>query len=199
MAPELQLPEETSILIIGCGPTGALLSVLLTRLQVPFICLDKSPSIATDPRGIALDEDGIRALQAAGIYESIFTEVGSCAGTFGFISGSYNDLSRKPFLRMDLDSTEGGTGHPAIVFQKQPVMERKLRERISEEALRTGCTLIGIDEDEVGVSAKYVDCNGIERVVRSKFLVGADGKTGFVRKNYLEPKGVRMEPISMKG
>lgn len=193
------MPEETSILIIGCGPTGALLSVLLTRLQIPFICLDKSPSIVTDPRGIALDEDGIRALQAAGIYESIFSEIGSCAGTFGFISGTHHDLSRKPFLQMDLDSTEGGTGHPAIVFQKQPTMEERLREKIAEGALRPGCTLIGIDEDNEGVSAKYVDIHGSERVSRSKFLVGADGKTGFVRKKYLEPKGVMMKPISMKG
>jgi len=32
-----------------------------------------------------------------------------------------------------------------------------------------------------------------EKKITAKFLVGADGKTGFVRKKYLEPKGVIME------
>lgn len=32
----------------------------------------------TDPRGIALDDDGIRLIQGLGLYNHIFTEIGSC-------------------------------------------------------------------------------------------------------------------------
>ena len=70
--------ETTDILVCGCGPTGAMLSAYLGRLGVPNIVIEKEAAITTDPRGIALDDDGIRYLQGLGLYEHIFTEIGSC-------------------------------------------------------------------------------------------------------------------------
>lgn len=70
--------ETTDVLICGCGPTGAMLSAYIGRLGVSNIVLEKTPSITTDPRGIALDDDGIRLMQGLGLYEHIFTEIGSC-------------------------------------------------------------------------------------------------------------------------
>jgi 2-polyprenyl-6-methoxyphenol hydroxylase-like FAD-dependent oxidoreductase len=68
--------DTTDVVICGCGPTGALLSANLSRLGVRHIILEREADITTDPRGIALDEDGIRCLQGVGIYEKIFTEIG---------------------------------------------------------------------------------------------------------------------------
>jgi 2-polyprenyl-6-methoxyphenol hydroxylase-like FAD-dependent oxidoreductase len=70
--------ETTDVLIVGCGPTGALLSVLLGRLGVQNIVLEKEPDVTEDPRGITLDEDGIRLLQEVGLYDKVYTEMGSC-------------------------------------------------------------------------------------------------------------------------
>ena len=70
--------EETSVIICGGGPTGVLLSALLGQMNVPNIVLEKEKYITTDPRGIALDEDGIRALQSVGVYDRVYTEIGSC-------------------------------------------------------------------------------------------------------------------------
>jgi len=61
--------ESTSVIICGGGPTGALLSTLLGQLDVPNVVLEREAEITTDPRGIALDEDGIRCIQAIGMYE----------------------------------------------------------------------------------------------------------------------------------
>jgi len=69
--------EQTQVVICGGGPTGAMLSALLDKVQVPNVVLEREESITTDPRGIALDEDGIRTLQAIGVYEKVFTEIGS--------------------------------------------------------------------------------------------------------------------------
>ena len=70
--------EQTTVIICGGGPTGAVLSALLGKAQVPNVVLEREEKITTDPRGIALDEDGIRILQAVGVYDKIFTEIGSC-------------------------------------------------------------------------------------------------------------------------
>lgn len=75
-------------------------------------------------------------------------------------------------------------------------MEKYLRSVLQESMfsdLRTSCTLTAIQEDEEWVYAKYVDPTGSEKHICSKFLVAADGKTGFTRKKYLEPKGIELE------
>lgn len=69
--------EDCDVIICGCGPTGALLSALLGRLRVKHIVLEKELDITTDPRGIVLDEDGIRIAQGVGIYKHLFEDVGS--------------------------------------------------------------------------------------------------------------------------
>ena len=58
--------------------------------------------------------------------------------------------------------------------------------------LRSSCRIISINEDKDWVYAKYVNANNEEKAIRARFLVGADGKTGFTRKQYLEPRGITL-------
>lgn len=55
-----------------------MLSAYLGRAGIRNIVLEKEAGITTDPRGIALDEDGIRLVQGLGLYKHIFTDIGSC-------------------------------------------------------------------------------------------------------------------------
>jgi 2-polyprenyl-6-methoxyphenol hydroxylase-like FAD-dependent oxidoreductase len=84
--------ETTEVLICGCGPTGAMLSGYLGKLGVRNIVLEKEADITTDPRGIALDEDGIRFMQGLGLYEHVFTKIGSskCRQPFINLKASAN-------------------------------------------------------------------------------------------------------------
>ena len=62
-----------------------------------------------------------------------------------------------------------------------------------ESELRVGSTLHAIEETSEHVVVTYSTNRGERKSIRAKFIVGADGKTGFTRKKYLEPKGVTME------
>jgi hypothetical protein len=113
-----------------------------------------------------------------------------------FVPGTASDLMTPPFLGFDLTSSDGGTGHVHIIFHKQPELERSIRDAIilspcSE--LRCNTLLTSITEDDNSVTAEYTNQSGSIKRIRAPFLVGADGKTGYVRKRYLEPKGVLME------
>jgi 2-polyprenyl-6-methoxyphenol hydroxylase-like FAD-dependent oxidoreductase len=131
-----------------------------------------------------------------------------------FVGGTHHDLSAKPFLKMTLETvrkndtpcrsesklmctqSDGGTGHPGFVTHKQPVIEKHLRRILkasNDVELRASSTLKSIREDDDWVYATYTDDSGKDCEIRSKFLVGADGKTGFVRKKYLEPRGIHLE------
>lgn len=70
--------ETTDVLICGCGPTGAMLSGYLDRMAVQNIVLEREVEITTDPRGIVLDDDGIRYMQGLGLYDHVYTDIGSC-------------------------------------------------------------------------------------------------------------------------
>jgi 2-polyprenyl-6-methoxyphenol hydroxylase-like FAD-dependent oxidoreductase len=57
--------------------------------------------------------------------------------------------------------------------------------------LRPGCEVIGRTEEPETVLVEYKDCNGDVQKLRAKWLVGADGKGGIVRKRFLEPEGIK--------
>ena len=81
--------ETTEVLVCGGGPTGAILSASLGQMCVSNVVLEREPDITTDPRGIALDEDGIRLLQSIGAYDQIYTKVGSCKSILLFKLAPY--------------------------------------------------------------------------------------------------------------
>ncbi|OQD67730.1 hypothetical protein PENPOL_c003G04800 [Penicillium polonicum] len=188
--------ETTDVVICGCGPTGAMLSTYLGRMSIPHVVIEKEPEITTDPRGIALDEDGIRALQGAGIYDALYSDIGTCMHKFKFIGGTDKVLDKKAFLEMDYGTTEGGTGHVGFICHKQPILEKHLRTAMTSSSfcqLQTNATMIDMREEGDHVYSKYRDAQGKIHNLKSRFLVGADGKTGFTRKSFMEPLGIRME------
>ncbi|KAJ5529733.1 hypothetical protein N7527_003126 [Penicillium freii] len=188
--------ETTDVVICGCGPTGAMLSTYLGRMSIPHVVIEKEPEITTDPRGIALDEDGIRALQGAGIYDRLYSDIGTCMHKFKFIGGTDKVLDKKAFLEMDYGTTEGGTGHVGFICHKQPILEKHLRTAMTSSSfcqLQTNATMIDMREEGEHVYSQYRDAQGKIHNLKSRFLVGADGKTGFTRKSFMEPLGIRME------
>jgi 2-polyprenyl-6-methoxyphenol hydroxylase-like FAD-dependent oxidoreductase len=187
--------ESTDIIICGGGPTGTMLSALLGQMSMPTSFWSAMLRYRMIPGPLPC-EDAIRLLQRLGLYSQIFTKFGSPAGLFKFIGGVHTDLSRKPFMAMDYNTTEGGTGHVYFVSQMQPVTEQAMREVINEcpsSQLRSKSTVTSISADEEMVYVEYSDALATPKRIQAKFLLGADGKTGFTRKMYLEPKGIKME------
>lgn len=103
---------------------------------------------------------------------------------------------KTPLFTADYTTSEGGTGHPGFIFHKQPALERAIRDAIDmypASELRTKSTITGVKDEGGHVEVEYKDAKGSTHTIRAKYLVGADGKTGYVRKKFLEPKGILME------
>lgn len=187
--------EETDVLIVGGGPVGTMLSALLSkRFNVPNIVLEKEADIPPDPRAFSLGEVGIRQLQYIGLYDRIFTDIGWPTSSIKFFSSRQCDINQTPFLKLHIRGS-GLTGHFRNVMFSQPVMEGCMRDVVKSASLgeyRDRSEVVAIEETSDSTEVVYRR-DGQERRIRAKFVVGTDGKTGFVRKKYLEPKGVLME------
>lgn len=115
---------------------------------------------------------------------------------FNFVTGSSGDLNKKPLIQMDYSTTEGGTGHVGFICHKQPAMEKAIRDKLAQiplAQLRSESTVMAISETQDSVCVEYQTADGSTRKLRAPFLVGADGRTGYVRKMYLEDKGIILE------
>ena len=115
---------------------------------------------------------------------------------FNFVTGRSPDLHKKPLISIKYGSTEGGTGHVGFICHKQPSMEKAIRDRISQmpkSELRSGAMVVSVRETQEYTEVQYTTATGAVHHLRAPFLVGADGKTGYVRKKYLEEKGVILE------
>ncbi|GKT70699.1 hypothetical protein ColTof4_03122 [Colletotrichum tofieldiae] len=96
----------------------------------------------------------------------------------------YNDtFTSSPYLTLDLvpDWSSQSVLDELVILQ--PGVELKL-----------DCAINGIRHDANGVEAVYREKGaGEDSVIRGKYLIGADGKRGFVRKGYLEERGIEQK------
>lgn len=189
--------EETDVAIIGGGPSGTMLSALLSQKHnIPNVVLEREAAIPADPRAFSMAEYGIRFLQMVGLYDQIYSNIGSPTTWIRFWSSRTKDINQTPFLNVRIGQN-GKTGHTRNLMFSQPLMEQHLRNQVKSARVgeyRDCSEVIAIEETPEFVEVSYKR-DGVERRIRAKLVIGTDGKHGFVRKKYLEPKGVLMEHV----
>ncbi|KAF3809421.1 3-(3-hydroxy-phenyl)propionate/3-hydroxycinnamic acid hydroxylase [Colletotrichum gloeosporioides] len=202
--------EETQVVIVGGGPAGLALGLSLAQHQIHSVILEKAAEVTTDPRGVWLTGDAVRIFHAIGIGHEM-NQVGHEPPHVNFHHSTFNTT---PFYRMEITTANSlEQSLPEGFLQNQPKLgsidlvswkvcadltlpEHALRraiEKTSYCSLRTNCTVIG-RSSEVPPTVEYLDAQKSRRVIRGQWLLGADGKTGIVRKHFLEPTaGIKQE------
>ncbi|KAH7136222.1 hypothetical protein EDB81DRAFT_901898 [Dactylonectria macrodidyma] len=186
--------ETTEVIIVGAGPSGLALAIALGIQKVKSIVLEKNYEICEDPRAIAITGDTARILNVLGINLSKSNKIGQVMPSAHFHRNSFNS---KPFLSIDYerDWLEQSLAPATVLFQ--PELEKELRALVkaSEYAeLRLESTVTSICEVSNGVQVTYSSNKGSLIEVQGRYLVGADGKRGYVRKEYLESRGIKQQP-----
>ncbi|KAL6352167.1 hypothetical protein LRP88_14610 [Fusarium phalaenopsidis] len=186
--------ENTDVIIVGAGPSGLALAIALAARKVKSIVLEKNYEICTDPRAIAMGGDPPRIVNLLGVNRSILEEIGQVMSCVHF---HQNTFTSKPFASIEHERDWLEQALPPGFVLLQPELEKIFRSSIqaSEYAeLRLNCTVTGIREVDGGVQAIYQREDGETMEIQGKHLVGADGKRGYVRKGYLEAKGIQQLP-----
>jgi rifampicin monooxygenase len=156
------------VIVAGGGPTGMMLVSELRLRGVHVLVLEKEAEPARYVRALGLHVRSIEVLDQRGLLER-FLAHGKRYPVGGFFAG----LSKPSPDRLD-------TAHGYVLGIPQTITDRLLTERATElgTEIRRGCELVGLSQDEHGVTAELADGT----LLRSRYLVGCDGGRSTVRK-----------------
>jgi choline dehydrogenase-like flavoprotein len=123
---------DCDVLIIGGGPTGVTLGILLAQQGVSTIIAEKEPGIYPLPRAAHIDHESMRILQQAGVAAAVMA---TCRHTTRY---DFLNASGEILLRFDGSDKLGPGSWPAANFIHQPSIETALRAQLSRRCSRHG-------------------------------------------------------------
>lgn len=169
--------SECDVLIVGAGPTGVTLGVLLARAGVDVIVLDKEDDIYALPRAAHIDHEIVRIFQELGLADQVMATTRS-SERYDFLSAAGDVL-----MRFEGASRIGPGGWPAGNMIHQPSIEGLLRAAAADcerLRLRTGWAWQSQARAGDRVLSTVATAEG-DVAVSSCFIVGCDGARSRVR------------------
>lgn len=172
-------PTDVDVLIVGCGPVGALTANLLGCRGVSTLVVERSRDPHGQPRAFSCDDEALRIYQQAGLLAEV------SAGMRAAPLVDYTDGAGRPFAEIALSEVDFGLGHPPLQFFDQPRLEHALRaglDRFPHASLRLGVELEALHADDGGVTARIRDLDtGLTQQVRARYVLGCDGARSTTR------------------
>jgi 2-polyprenyl-6-methoxyphenol hydroxylase-like FAD-dependent oxidoreductase len=171
------LPASTTVCIAGCGPAGAMLSLMLARAGVDVVVLEQYPDFFRDFRGDTIHASTLQVLDELGLLPgfkklpqqkttsiSMVTDQGTFTlGDFTRLPGKFQSLSMVPqWDFLDFITAEA---------EKYPTFRLQRRSRV-----------VGLLEDDgVVCGVRYQTDDGEHGELRAVLTVAADGRHSSVR------------------
>jgi 2-polyprenyl-6-methoxyphenol hydroxylase-like FAD-dependent oxidoreductase len=187
---------DADVAIVGYGPTGQTLALLLGRLGHKVVAVDRWPNLYQLPRAVHFDHEIARVLQACGA----ISDVSHVVEQIDFYQ--WRNADRELLLELDWRGM-GPSGWPISNLFSQPELETVLHkhvQRLASVKILQGWGASELTQDADGVQIR-VDRGEIRDGqwqavgetgrIRARWVVGADGANSFVR----SAVGVHMQDL----
>src|SRR5262245_26472175 len=165
------------VAIVGYGPVGQTLAVLLAQRGVRVGVFEKQPAAYPLPRAVHFDGEVARILQAVGVTERM-TGRSEVADAYEWRNAAGDILLRFTSRAV------GSCGWPEATMFAQPDLEQLLDARVRTFAnvdVQRGAEVVDLHPGPSGVTVTVGTTGGARRQVDAAFVVGCDGANSFVR------------------
>ena len=173
---------EVPVLVAGAGPTGLCAALLLARLGIGSLTVERHPGTSIYPRSTGINVRSMEVLRSLGLEEAV------TAASFDGMPGiARSSTLVDPEVELSPSSiSEAGDISPcAWTPCSQSALEPILAVAVAAEhcaELRFGAELVSFKQDRCGVIAEVLDRATHEVTqVRCEYLIAADGARSPVR------------------
>jgi flavoprotein hydroxylase len=167
----------TDVAIVGYGPVGQVLAILLAQRGHDVTVVERWPRPYPMPRATSFDGESARILSAAGIGDRL-AAIAEPAREY-----TWRNAAGRTLLHMDVPE-QTASGWPAVSSMYQPGLEAALIARGEEfPSLRVirGHEVIGLTDQGDQAELVATGHGGERQVIVAKWVVGCDGAKSFVR------------------
>lgn len=185
-------PAMTPVLIVGGGPVGLTLSILLSVQGVDHVLVEAHSGTAHHAKARGISARSMEIFRRCGLEQDI-RQAGLPAGQVFFYRG--RTLVDRDFVRTGPTSRlpgEARTPSPGLICSQdalEPVLLRRARE-MAPERIRFASRLLSFTDHGDGVRAVVADqISGQQHTLHADWLVGCDGAASTVRSS----AGIAME------
>ncbi|MEU4806217.1 bifunctional 3-(3-hydroxy-phenyl)propionate/3-hydroxycinnamic acid hydroxylase [Actinosynnema sp. NPDC023587] len=165
------------VVVIGCGPVGALTANLLGARGVRTLVVERSTEPHGQSRAFSCDDEALRIYQQAGLRREVERD------THPPRRAEYVNARGRVFAEIALDEVDFGLGAGPLHFFDQPRLEAVLRrglDRFPHVTLRTGAELVALTRHDDHVTAT-LRRDGVDAEVEARYVLGADGARSTTR------------------
>ncbi len=179
--------EHYDVVVVGYGPVGQLMSLLLGRAGHRVAVLERWPSFYPQPRAVHFDHEVARIFQNVGLRPDASPAIEPYDDLY-----AWRNAERKTLLNVDWSGV-GPTGWHTSNFFTQPLLEPELDRLVRAQptvSVQRGWEAVAVDEgsnDHVTLVAARTEGTegtagtGERRTITARYVVGADGANSFVR------------------
>jgi flavoprotein hydroxylase len=169
---------EPDVAIVGYGPVGQLLAILLGQRGWRVHVVERWPEPYPLPRAVHFDHEIARILQSAGVAEAL------AGRTVPATVYEWRNAKGETLIRFGLDAGHSLSGWPEANMFCQPELEAILDARarsLPTVTVERGTEAVALRLADDGVALEVRSGDAAPRELRARFAVGCDGANSFVR------------------
>jgi 3-(3-hydroxy-phenyl)propionate hydroxylase len=172
--------HEANVVIVGCGPAGAMLANLLGLQGISTLVLEREAAIYNLPRAVHFDDEVMRLLQTVELAETMQPLIHISPGM------KFVDDTGRLLLDWARPPERGPQGWYASYRFHQPEFERVLRDGLARwpsVSLKLRTEVFALERGSDAVVVRYEDLStGALVNCRAGYVVGCDGARSLVRR-----------------
>lgn len=183
MIKETSRNKPLDVLITGAGPAGLMMACQLALQDISFRIIDKRTERPVYSGALIVHARTIEILHQMGLAEKALKA--------GVVANAINiRFNHKSSCVMDISGFgKGLTQYPYLLMIEQWQTEKLLTQFLNDHGywVEQGVSLINLTQENKMVTSEIQKMDGSIEIIKSTYLIGADGSNSFVRNQLAIP------------